>query len=343
MNVKNLLIILCSGFVATTTVADEAQRSPRETFVAYFQAMEARNQDVAKALKAPECSDSLHMNIHKLDIVDRLQPFYELSTPKRALVVAHPFTTSAIPGRDEVVYAELLKLGGSWRIQLLNRTSPENASWLMKGFQVHPDVNLDLSPQALVGEWSYPCASTVVLTADGTGSDLEVGPAGPFDGQKPERFTWDVKGSILSLRFADRERQLIVTSIDHGHVDFKKPNKRYWGSWRRKQPSEVEVQDDPRLAELIQDLHKLTNQVTVCNLPGVLSDDFQEFVRSQGVRTSSPGGDESHSITVYEGDREKFFTIADTPEVIERFGLMLVRDQIEGEQAAPSDGDKPPN
>ena len=238
MNVKRILIILCSGFVAATTEADEAHRSPRETFVAYFQAMDARQLDVAKALKTPECADRLHMNIHKLDIVDRLQPFYELSTPKRALVVAHPFTTSAVRGRDEVIYAELLKLGGSWRIQVLNRTSPENASWLMKGFQVHPDVNLDLSPQALVGEWWYPCTSTVILKADGTGSDLEVGPGGPLEGQKPERFMWDVKGSVLNLRFANRERQLVVTSIDHGHVYFKPPNKRYWGSWQRKTSAE---------------------------------------------------------------------------------------------------------
>ncbi|MDC0276755.1 hypothetical protein OAL00_07460 [Verrucomicrobiales bacterium] len=245
---KKLLTILCTCSFAATGVADEAGKSPRETFVAYFRAMDAQQQDVAKALKTPECADRLHMNIHKLDIVDRLQPFYELSTPKKALVVAHPSTTSAVRDRDEVIYAELLKLGGSWRIQLLNRTSPENASWLMKGFQVHPDVNLDLSPQALVGVWCYPCASTVILKADGTGSDLEVGPGGPLEGQKPERFTWDVKGSVLDLRFADREHQLIVTSIDHGHVNFKAPNKRYWGSWRRKTSAEQGGADQPATA-----------------------------------------------------------------------------------------------
>ena len=108
MKVKQALIILCSGLLAPAAVADEAQRSPRETFVAYFQAMDARQQDVARTLKAPGCSDTLHMDIHKLDIVDRLRPFYELSTPTRALVVAHPFTISAVRGRDEGIYAELL-------------------------------------------------------------------------------------------------------------------------------------------------------------------------------------------------------------------------------------------
>lgn len=248
IRMKKLLTLLFTGFFAATAVADEVGESPRETFVAYFRAMDAQQQDVAKALKTPECADRLHMNIHKLDIVDRLQPFYELSTPKKALVVARPFTTSAVRGRDEVIYAELHKLDGTWRIQLLNRTSPENASWLMKGFQVHPDVNLDLSSEAMVGEWWYPCASTVILKADGTGSDFEVGPGGPLEGQKPERFTWDVKGSVLNLRFADRGRQLIVTSIDHGHVYFKAPNKRYFGSWRRKTSAEHGGADQPATA-----------------------------------------------------------------------------------------------
>lgn len=193
--------------------------------MAYFQAMEARQQDVSEALKAPECSDQLHMNIHNLNIVNRLRPFYELSTANRALVVAHPFTIlSTALDREEVIYAELHKLDGTWRIQKLSRTFPENASWLMEGFQVHPDVNLDLSTEAMVGEWWHPCASTVILKADGTGSDFEVGPGGPpLGGQKPKTFTWEVSGSTLNLRFADREAKLMVTSIDHGDVHFKTP------------------------------------------------------------------------------------------------------------------------
>ncbi len=231
---KELLIVLFTGLFGATAMADEAKSSPRETFVAYFKAMGARQDDIAQALKAPECTDSLYMNIDKLDIVNRLQPFYELSTSNRALVVARPFTIlSTVLDREEVIYAELLKLDGTWRIQKLDRTSPENASWLMKGFQIHPDVNLDLSPQALVGEWWYPCASTIILKADGTGSDLPVGPGGPLKGQKPEPFKWEVRGSTLHLRFADRARQLIVTSIDHGEVYFKTSGRTHWSSWRR--------------------------------------------------------------------------------------------------------------
>ena len=246
LRLKALLIMIFTGLFATTAIGDEAESSPRETFVAYFRAMNARQDDIGQALKAADCADSLHMNIDKLNIVGRLQPFYELSTTNRALVVAHPFTIlSTVLDREEVIYAELLKLSGTWRIQKLSLTSPENASWLMMGFQIHPDVNLDLSPQALVGEWWYPCASTIILKADGTGSDLAVGPGGPHEGQKPEPFTWVVKGSTLNLRFADREHHLIVTSIDHGGVYFKTFDRTHWSSWRRQSPAEQPGADQP--------------------------------------------------------------------------------------------------
>jgi len=236
---KVLLITLFAGIFGASAIADEAKKSPRETFVAYFQAMDVGQDDIAQALKAPECADSLYMNIDKLDIVDRLQPFYELSTTDRALVVAGPFTIlSTVLDSEEVIYAELLNLSGTWRIQKLGRTSPENASWLMKGFQIHLDVKLDLSKQALVGEWRYPCASTIILKADGTGSDFQVGPGAPGKDQKPEPFTWDVKGSTVNIRFADREHQLAVTSIDHAGMCFKSSDKTHWSSWRRKIPAE---------------------------------------------------------------------------------------------------------
>lgn len=234
---KKPLMALCGGLLAATTVAVEARESPRETFVRYFRAMDAGQRDAAKALKSPQCTDLLHMNIQNLDIVDRIQPFYELSTSNRALVVTHPFTIlSTVLDREEVIYAELLKQNGAWRIQKLSRMSPENSSWLMKGFQVHSDVSMDLSTQALVGEWWAPCASTIILVADGTGSELEVGPGGTYPGQKPEPFTWAVNGSTLNRRFADRKDQLVVTSIDHSRVSFKTPNQAQWDSWRREAP-----------------------------------------------------------------------------------------------------------
>ncbi len=233
---KTWSMILCAGLFSATTFAAEPKQSPREVFVAYFQAMSLRQEDVAEELKAAESTDTLHMIIDKLNIPERLQPFYEFSTSNRALVVAKPFTILAsVLDSDEVIYAELLKQDGEWRIRNLNRTSPENASWLMSGFQIHPDVRLDISTSALVGEWWYPCDSSVVLKEDGTGTELIVGPGGPDPKQKPERFTWKVKGTTLSLRFADREEQLVITSIDHTRVSFRAPNKSSRSGWTRKE------------------------------------------------------------------------------------------------------------
>jgi hypothetical protein len=224
---------------------DETKPGPRETFLQYFQAMDARETRVANALKGPRCTDDLHLQVHNLDIADRLQPFYELSTPDQALVVAHPFTISSrVLNRQEVIYAQFAKQNGAWRIQQLNRTSPENASWLMKGFQTHSDVSLDLSPDALVGEWWYPCDSTVVLKANGTGTELDVGPVAPPPDQKPEPFTWAVNGSVLTRSFADRKDRLVITSIDHSGVTFRSSNATGWNSWTRK----VAEKEEPRNA-----------------------------------------------------------------------------------------------
>ena len=238
--IKELLVLLCTIFVAAGAIADEAKPTPRECFSDYFQAMDNGQRDTADALKTTDCSDSLHMSLRKLKIFERTKPFYELSTSNRALVVAHPYTIlSSVSDRQEVIYALLHKQDDVWRIRKLGRTSPEHASWLMRGFLIHSDVKLDLSTQALVGDWRYPCASSVVLKADGTGTEMEVGPVGPHPDQKPEPFTWTLKGSTLNLRFADRKEHLVITSIDHKGMNFKEPNKTdrtRW--WRRKATKE---------------------------------------------------------------------------------------------------------
>ncbi|MFO1041313.1 MAG: hypothetical protein U0941_05970 [Planctomycetaceae bacterium] len=232
---KTWSVFLSAILFASTVFGGEPKHSPREIFVAYFKAMSLRQTGIADQLKAVESTDSLHMNIDQLNIPERLHPFYEFSTQNRALVVAGPFTIlQSVLDSDEVIYAELLKEDGEWRIRNLDRTSPENASWLMSGFQIHPDVRLDISPRALVGEWWYPCDSSVVLKEDGTGTELVVGPGGIDPEQKPERFTWKVKGTTLNLRFADREEKLVITSIDHERVKFKSTETMSRSGWERK-------------------------------------------------------------------------------------------------------------
>ena len=111
----------------------------------------------------------------------------------------------------------------------------------MKGFQIHSDVTLNLSTEALVGKWWYPCDSTITLKADGTGSDLEVGPAGHNPDETPVPFRWSVKDSTLILRFAEYEERLVVTSIDHIGVSFGTDNVGPRDGWRRKDEATLDL------------------------------------------------------------------------------------------------------
>lgn len=50
LGIKSPLLILCTDLIAATTAAEESNKSPRESFVKYFQAMDAGQRDAAQAL-----------------------------------------------------------------------------------------------------------------------------------------------------------------------------------------------------------------------------------------------------------------------------------------------------
>ena len=230
---KTAWIFLLIGWVATTAISEEPPSTPRDIFNQYFRLMDAGETDAAKNLKAADCNDTLHMKLANKNYPRQLKPFYQLTTPVQALVVTQPFD---ILDRKEVIYATFKKQDANWRIQQLARAFPDEADWLMQGFQLHANVDLDLSQRALTGEWSAVCASTIILNADGTGSEFLVGPAGPAEGQQPEPFTWTISGSTLDRAFNDRKDRLVVESIDHQGVYFETPNPTHWGGWRRETP-----------------------------------------------------------------------------------------------------------
>lgn len=226
-----LLIVMFPSFAR----AEEPQLDSRETFSNYIQAMHAGNLDVAKSLCTPTCNDQIHMRLRGRDIVTQLQPSYVYTSADRALVLTNPFTTSGSRRESvDVISATLVKQGGQWRIQELNRTTPETLSWMIRGFRVHPDVKLNLSKHAFLGQWWAPCDSTIILNLDGTGSEMFVGPFAPGDDQKPETFTWTLQGEKLKRRFKERQDELMVTSIDPLQITFKKPNNTHWSYWQRK-------------------------------------------------------------------------------------------------------------
>jgi hypothetical protein len=71
--------------------------------------------------------------------------------------------------------------------------------------------------------------------ADGTGTQLRVGPGGPEPDAKPESFKWEVSGFTLQRRFADRQEKLEIIWVDDNNVRFRWPNDSEWGAWWRKQ------------------------------------------------------------------------------------------------------------
>jgi hypothetical protein len=83
----------------------------------------------------------------------------------------------------------------------------------------------------LVGDWWFPCDSSVTLEANGTGTQLLVGPTGPKT-DKPETFRWYVKDNRLIRRFTDREESHVIAEITGKCVDLKGKNG-VW-TWQRR-------------------------------------------------------------------------------------------------------------
>ena len=105
---------------------------------------------------------------------------------------------------------------------------------MMRGCMANPAVKVDVLPNELVGAWWAVCDSTIIMAADGTGTELSVGPGGPVPGEKPEPFTWDVSGSTLRRHFADREETLEITWIHDDSISFRYPSDSPWIYWSRR-------------------------------------------------------------------------------------------------------------
>jgi hypothetical protein len=171
----------------------------------------------------------------KLADFDRIRPLHQLGTDEHAMVISNPFPGR---GRMEAFYAVLVKAEGQWRLNRSGCVKPEEALWMMKGYLANPKVHVDLLPKEVIGTWWAVCDSTIVLSADGTGTELRVGPGGPTPGVTPESFTWEVEGATLRRQFTDRQETLQVTWIDDDSVNFRESNDGSWEYWtRRKEPA----------------------------------------------------------------------------------------------------------
>jgi len=207
-------------------------RSVRETVAQYLDHIRRGEGRDAFALTTRSSGVSWGNDFPKLRDFNRIRPLHQLGTEEHAIVISNPFHSR---GRMEVFYAFLLKSEGQWLINCGGRVKPDEATWMMKGYLANPAVEVNALPDELVGQWWAVCDSTIVMSADGTGTELVVGPGGPVAGVEPEPFKWEVSGAQLLRQFADRQVTLEITRIDDDSINFRRPNDSGWGLWYRRE------------------------------------------------------------------------------------------------------------
>jgi hypothetical protein len=80
-----------------------------------------------------------------------------------------------------------------------------------------------------------------------------------------------------------------------------------------------------------EDFDQCPDQVEVCIVLGIQSDEFMAFMREKGIPTNSPGGDEFHSITVNKKRVSEFLEIAQTDEIVDHFEITITHKSESGE------------
>jgi hypothetical protein len=190
-----------------------------------------------------------------------IRPLHQVGNEEQAMVVSNPFNDNT--GRTRLFYAVLRKRDGQWLVERHDYVSPSEASNLMRGFSLNPGMKFDVLAAELIGEWGAVCDSTISMAADGTGTQLLVGPGGPEPGAKPESFKWKVSGATLRRHFADRQENLEILWVDDNELQFLSPKDSEWGTWwrnpqvDRRQPSSGQPHPDKSAG------WKTTSQFTV--------------------------------------------------------------------------------
>jgi hypothetical protein len=213
-------------------------RSVRDTVTQYLEHIRLRESRAAFALTTKGSGTSWGNDFPNVVASNPIRPRHQLSAKEHAMVISNPFPSR---GRTEVFYAFLVRTDGRWLINRAGRAEPDDAIWLMTGYLVNPAVKVEARPEEIVGRWWALCDSTIVMSRDGTGTELVVGPGGPVPGQRPKSFTWTVEGSQLLRRFSDRHEKLEITWLDDRSIRFRHPNDSGWGHWGRR--DEIELPD----------------------------------------------------------------------------------------------------
>ena len=212
-------------------------RSARDTVRTFLRCVKSGKSRDAFALTTGR-GNGWSQNFPRLAQFDQIRPLHQVGTDHYAVILSNPFQSR---GRTEVFYAFLVKHNGQWLIRRNARITPREGLWMMRGCMANPALKVDVLPDVLVGTWWAVCDSTIIMAADGTGTELSVGPGGPVPGETPEPFTWEVSGSTLRRQFADRKETLDITWLHDNSVSFRFPNDSPWSSWNRRKHKTAET------------------------------------------------------------------------------------------------------
>ena len=202
---------------ALDDAAQASERSPRETVAQFLRNLKQGRSREAIALTAPDAHVGWGNRLTSLLKLDRIQLLHQANTDERAVIVSDTFRDNS--DREQAYYATLQKHDGQWLVQSHGVTSPDGAFLVLEGFATNPGVAFDVIAAELVGPWRVNvCECTIVMAADGTGTELPEGPGGPEPGAKPIPFKWEAKGNTLTRRFADRQEILDIQRVEENVV-----------------------------------------------------------------------------------------------------------------------------
>ena len=205
-----------------------ALQSPREVVAEWLRRVKAGTRD-AWDLTTRTNNVGWGPYFTELWEYDRIRPLHQLGNAEQTMVVSNPFRDNA--GQTRVFYAVLRKRDGQWLVDRHDRDAPKEVAALMQGFNLSPGMKFDVRAEELVGHWLGPCTE-FTLAADGTGAWLVTGPEGPLPTPKP--FNWDVAGSTLLMRDAEREQKAEVTWVEDDSFHFRFANGNGRAVWRKR-------------------------------------------------------------------------------------------------------------
>lgn len=190
--------------------------TPRTTVSAVLKLAKGNSTADAEQFILPSLVDQRN-RLTEVPDLNTIGPLHLVQTATTAIV-----WTNSFPDKNDQlqVLSMVLKLhDGRWMVCQYEFTAPAEALRFVEGFQLHPEAKIDVICAELVGKWRVNvCESSLILNADGTGSELAEGPAGPAPDAVPEAFQWNVSGQWLLRQFQDRYDRIKIVSVSHSDV-----------------------------------------------------------------------------------------------------------------------------